>query len=174
MPRTKADISNSAIRIFLQEVGRLYDEVRELPRYRGTPAQKQEILSFFGGKCCYCGVDISLKDMNQDHLIPMNRQALGLHSWGNVVPSCGSCNSRKQHKGWELYLSVCSSDEPDLEASRKVKLLQFMDHYGYEPNVELASVAGNLYEDVGEVAMTLINLRFKQAEALLKIIHTME
>ena len=49
-----------------------------------------------------------------------------------------------------------------------------MDHYGYEPNVELASVAGNLYEDVGEVAMTLINLRFKQAEALLKTIHTME
>jgi hypothetical protein len=48
------------------------------------------------------------------------------------------------------------------------KLLRFMDHCGCDLNVELASVAGNLYEDMGEVAMTLINLRFKQAEALLK------
>ena len=35
-----------------------------------------------------------------------------------------------------------------------------------------ASVAGNLYGDVGEVAMTLINLRLKQAEAILKFIDT--
>jgi hypothetical protein len=32
MPRTKIDILNTAIRIFLQEVGRPYDELRGLPR----------------------------------------------------------------------------------------------------------------------------------------------
>lgn len=44
-------------------------------------------------------------------------------------------------------------------------------HSGYRPSSQLESVAGNLYEDVGEVAMTLINLRFKQAEDLLTSIH---
>ena len=32
MPRTKADILNTAISIFLQEEGRSYDELRGLPR----------------------------------------------------------------------------------------------------------------------------------------------
>jgi hypothetical protein len=38
--------------------------------------------------------------------------------------------------------------------------------------MELANAVGNLYEDVGEVAMTLINLRFEEADAILKTLHT--
>ena len=53
-------------------------------------------------------------------------------------------------------------------------LVRFVDHYEYRPSSQLESVAGNLYEDVGEVAMTLINLRFKQAEDLLTSIHLRE
>ena len=34
----------------------------------------------------------------------------------------------------------------------------------YDPNLPLSDYAGNLYEDVGEVAMTLIDLHYKQAE----------
>ena len=34
----------------------------------------------------------------------------------------------------------------------------------YDPKFDLHKVADNLYEDVGEVAMTLIKLRYKQAE----------
>ena len=91
----------------------------------------------------------------------MNKQSLGLHAWGNVVPACGRCNSKKQQKDWQAYLSTCCPDDAELEASRRAKLLRFMEHYEYEPNVELSAEAGNLYEDVGEVALTLINLRFK-------------
>lgn len=172
MARTKADISNNAVRIFLQEVGKRYDDLRAMPRYRGTRAQKLEILDFFDNECCYCGAHVGLQNSNQDHLIPVNKQSLGLHAWGNIVPACQSCNSKKQQKNWESYLSICCAGEVELEASRKVKLLQFMEQYKYEPNIELAGVAENLYEDVGEVAMTLINLRFKQAEAMLESIHT--
>jgi len=38
----------------------------------------------------------------------------------------------------------------------------------YDPNLDLHEYAGNLYEDVGEVSMTLINLRYKQAEEGIK------
>ncbi len=34
----------------------------------------------------------------------------------------------------------------------------------YSPNINLFNVASNLYADVGEVATTLINLRYSQAK----------
>ncbi len=172
MPRTKADISNTAVRIFLQEVGKRYDDLRGMPRYTGTRAQKLEVLEYFDHECCYCGEHLGLQNLNQDHLIPVNKRSLGLHAWGNVVPACSRCNSKKQQKDWESYLSTCCPNDVELEASRRARLLQFMEHYGYEPDADLSAVAGNLYEDVGEVALTLINLRFKQAEAMLESIHT--
>ena len=171
MPRGKADISNTAIRIFLQEVGSFYDELRKLPPYRGTLAQKQKILSFFDNECCYCSQGLTANTMTQDHLIPMNKESLGLHAWGNVVPSCRDCNATKQHRGWEQHLANCCAGDSVVEADRTSKLLQFVDHYGYKPSSQLKGVAGNLYEDVGAVAMTLIDLRFRQAEKLLKSIH---
>ena len=79
-----------------------------------------------------------------------------------------------QHKGWELHLASCCADDPAVIAERRSRLVRFVDHYEYRPSSQLESVAGNLYEDVGEVAMTLINLRFKQAEDLLTSIHLRE
>ena len=40
----------------------------------------------------------------------------------------------------------------------------------YDPNLNLSKYANNLYEDIGEVAMTLIKLRYKQAEEDIKIL----
>ncbi len=171
MPRGKADISNTAIRIFLQNVGELYDGLREYTPYKGTLVQKQEILSFFDSRCCYCGTELTAQTLTQDHLIPMNKESLGLNAWGNVVPSCRDCNRLKHHRGWETHLAYCCAGHPKVEASRKSQLTRFMRHYRYNPSLQLASVAGNLYQDVGEVAMTLINLRFKQAEELLRGLH---
>lgn len=171
MPSTKADISNHAVRIFLQEVGKRYDDLRGMPRHSGTPAHKREIMQFFDGECCYCGANLSPQNLNQDHLVPMNKQSLGLHAWGNIVPSCSLCNSKKHQRAWESYLIICCSGDAKEEAGRKAKILRFISRYKYEPNVELTGVAGNLYEDVGAVAKTLIDLRIKQAEAMLENIH---
>lgn len=41
MARSKSDISNSAIRIFLQDVGKYYDEVREYEPFGPKAAQKK-------------------------------------------------------------------------------------------------------------------------------------
>jgi hypothetical protein len=35
MARAKSDIANMAIRIFLQDMGRAYDDERDLPPYNG-------------------------------------------------------------------------------------------------------------------------------------------
>ena len=103
MARSKSDISNSAIRIFLQDVGRFYDQARNYEPFIPKVGQKEELLKFFDHSCCYCGVSIDRNSLSQDHLIAMNKTALGLHAWGNVVPCCTDCNNEKQQKPWREF-----------------------------------------------------------------------
>lgn len=93
----------------------------------------------------------------------MNKSKLGLHAWGNVVPCCQACNNEKQQKDWREFL-LGKANATDL-ASRTTRIEHFIQDKQYDPNLNLHEFAGNLYEDVGEVAMTLIRLRYKQAEA---------
>ena len=162
MARTKSDIANSAIRIFLQKVGVFYDEARGHEKFVPTKKQKQELLKVFNNKCCYCGAEITERTLSQDHLIPMNKAYLGLHAWGNVVPCCNKCNNDKQQTPWLDFL-ITKATGKDLQA-RKSKIESFVKKMNYEPNLHLDVFAENLYQDVGEVAMTLIGLRLKQAE----------
>ncbi|MGR5239144.1 HNH endonuclease [Vibrio alfacsensis] len=111
MARSKSDISNSAIRIFLQEVGKFYDEARGYEAFGPKVAQKDELLDFFDHACCFCGVEIDRKSLSQDHLIPMNKSALGLHAWGNVVPCCSPCNNQKQQKPWKEFIALKAGSE---------------------------------------------------------------
>jgi 5-methylcytosine-specific restriction endonuclease McrA len=165
MARSKSDISNSAIRIFLQDVGKYYDEVRGFEPFGPKIAQKDELLDFFNHECCFCGVEINLKSLSQDHLIPMNKSALGLHAWGNVVPCCQPCNNEKQQRPWQQFLITKSRSDAKV---RENKINHFVTSKNYDPTLNLHDFADNLYEDVGQVAMTLINLRYKQAQEGIK------
>ena len=80
MARSKSDISNSAIRIFLQDVGKFYDQARGYEPFGPKVAQKDELLEYFQNECCFCGAKINRKSLSQDHLIPMNKTSLGLHA----------------------------------------------------------------------------------------------
>ncbi|SPZ37421.1 HNH endonuclease [Plesiomonas shigelloides] len=161
MAKSKSDISNSAIRIFLQEVGKFYDEARGFESFVPKVGQKDELLSYFGHECCFCGAEIDRKSLSQDHLIPMNKSSLGLHAWGNVVPCCALCNNQKQQKPWREFVELKAGDAA-IERINKIE--SFVKNMNYDPNLNLHEYADNLYEDVGAVAMTLINLRYKQAE----------
>lgn len=167
MPRSKSDIANAALRIFLQEVGRFYDKARGYEEYRSNKTQKRTLLEFFGNACCYCGLGLSIETMSEDHLVPMNKDALGLHAWGNVVPSCAPCNKAKHFGKWRDHVAAVSSSS-DVASDRAARISDFLDRYRYEPNLRLQSIANNLYEDVGAVAMTLIGLRFRQAEEIIR------
>ena len=54
---------------------------------------------YFDNKCAYCGKDT--KNLCQDHLIPRNKN--GAYTCLNIVPSCASCNSKKQDNDWEEW-----------------------------------------------------------------------
>lgn len=166
MARTKSDISNSAIRIFLQKVGVFYDQERGFEKFVPNKKQKDELLEYFDYECCFCGAVITAKSLSQDHLIPMNKASLGLHAWGNVVPCCQVCNNEKQQKPWQEFIK--NKAKGSILSNRIKRIHSFVAEFNYDPNLHLDEYAGNLYEDVGEVGMTLIGLRYKQAEDAIK------
>jgi len=166
MARSRSDIANSAIRIFLQDVGRFYDTERGFEPFGPKKGQKEELLEFFEHRCCYCGIEISVATISQDHLVPMNKEHLGLHAWGNVVPCCGSCNNSKNKRPWREFLADVSTAEDCNERQQRIE--EFIESRNYNPDLDLKEFAGNLYQDVGAVAMTLIELRYRQAEEAIR------
>jgi hypothetical protein len=161
VPRSQSDLSNTAIRFFLQEVGNFYDKERGFEVFKPSVKQKTEVHAFFDNACAYCGTALDEDQSTLDHLIPLNRTALGLHAWGNVISCCRSCNKEKHFKGWEQFLEIKSGTDT---AKRKERIQLFVAHYQYKPELGLHAIAQNLYEDVGAVGSTLIRLRLKQAE----------
>jgi len=81
---------------------------------------------------------------------------------GQCCSCCKDCNNSKQHSSWSEFLATQAKGKT-LE-DRQNKILAFVENRQYDPNLQLSDYAGNLYADVGEVAMTLIQLRYKQAE----------
>lgn len=155
MTRGRADIANTALRIFLQEMGAAYDEERGLKPYNGNKDFLQ-IRKFFEDRCCYCGIDLAGSPAVQDHLIPMNKVALGLHAWGNIVPACGPCNAKKQGKEWHAFLASRAGANT---AERYAKIGAYVKHYKYAPTKDLRAVAEDLYAEVGSIAITLISVK---------------
>jgi len=98
----------------------------------------------------------------------MNKTALGLHAWGNVVACCQGCNNEKQQTDWSDFLK--KKVEGEVFDSQRDRIEQFVASKNYDPNLNLHEYADNLYEDIGAVAMTLINLRYKQAEDGIKLL----
>ena len=166
MARSKSDIANSAIRIFLQKVGVFYDEARGFEKFVPNKKQKEQLLKTFNYKCCYCDADITERSLSQDHLVPMNKASLGLHAWGNVVPCCKECNNEKQQKEWKEFLRTKSKGNNYKIREKLIK--NFVKKMNYQPNLHIDEFANNLYQDVGEVSMTLIGLRLRQAEDVIK------
>lgn len=72
-----------------------------------TGAQWSALKRAYRQRCAYCG--LSPKSLAKDHVVPLSRG--GWHSAINIVPACGSCNSRK-HVGPALPVVVlpCWSD----------------------------------------------------------------
>jgi HNH endonuclease len=156
--RGRSDIANTALRIFLQEMGAAYDEERGQRPYRGAK-DFTTVKEFFGGRCCYCDVDFETTPAVQDHLIPMNKTDLGLHAWGNVVPACQACNAKKQGGDWRDFIIQRAGANA---AERHTRVKAFLDAYDYRPSLDLRDTAEELYEEVGSISMTLIAAKIKR------------
>jgi len=133
--RSYADVPNRIVRLFLQEAGRQYDANRDYPKFGKMTSA---LLDRFDGRCAYCGTPPP-PVLVAEHLVPMNRESVGLHAWGNVVPACKGCNDIKKGNSWHIH--------PMLDATRRAAIETYIAEYKYDPDVaELKDVLGKLYD----------------------------
>lgn len=66
-------------------------------------AQWEAVLYDFDQRCAYCGAE---GDLLMEHVIPINRTALGEHRLGNLVPACRSCNATKADQDYRAFLNA--------------------------------------------------------------------
>ena len=159
MPRARSDIANTATRIFLQEMGAAYDEERNREPWK-KGRHFQEIRDFFGNRCCYCGAEFGPGEPAVvDHLIPINKTDLGLHAWGNIVPACRECNAKKQGQDWRDFIIQRAGTDAQ---ERHTRVREYLREYDYNPGLDLTGVAAELYEEVGDIAMTLVRAKIKR------------
>lgn len=76
---------------------------RRKARLRGAAgsfndAQWKARFDFYGGRCAYCLIEVTLESAHVDHVIPV---ADGGSNWpSNLVPACCSCNCGKRASRW--------------------------------------------------------------------------
>lgn len=55
---------------------------------------REAVHSKFGGRCAYCGTEITLKEMQVDHMWP--KCGGGTDEFQNLAPACRKCNHYKR------------------------------------------------------------------------------
>lgn len=106
--------------------------------------QWQAVVDAFGRACAYCGTE---GDLVMDHVVPINKQALGEHRLGNLVPSCRACNARKAERDFREFLV----DDP----VRVATIEAHMTSHGYEPigdHAQLRAIIDLAHQDVRNLA----------------------
>ncbi len=73
--------------------------------------RREEVYAKFGGRCAYCGTEITIKQMQVDHVVPLYRgssdknlagvpgitdaRIRGTNAMENLFPACAPCNRLK-------------------------------------------------------------------------------
>jgi len=86
-------------------------------RARITESFWLRLVAAFDGGCAYCGKDT--RPLTVDHVTP--RAALGRGGEDDVLPACGACNSRKQHRSVEWLLARMGIDEQEFWSRVKAR-----------------------------------------------------
>ncbi|SEQ83183.1 HNH endonuclease [Thalassovita taeanensis] len=82
-----------------------------------------------------------------DHVVPINKHALGEHRLGNLVPSCRACNARKAEKDFREFLA----DNP----IRIAAIEEHMKSHGYDPigdHAQLRAIIDLAHQNVRNLA----------------------
>ena len=69
-----------------------------------SKAVRLEVFKKCNGHCAYCGCILEYKDMQVDHVIPLNGWSeQGVDSFENMLPACRSCNHYKSRSTLENF-----------------------------------------------------------------------
>lgn len=99
---------------------------------------REIVYNKYNGHCAYCGKEITYKDMQVDHFIPLNgwekSYDVDLNSIDNLMPACRRCNHYKRAHSLEVFRKYIE------EIPQKLR----RDNYIYKVGLDY----GNIIEDV--------------------------
>ena len=81
-------------------------------RRKLTRVEREKVYARCNGRCAYCGTKIELKNMQVDHVIPMEfyklyqAEGFDLDMMDNYLPACRSCNHYKSTMMLEKFRSA--------------------------------------------------------------------
>jgi 5-methylcytosine-specific restriction endonuclease McrA len=110
----------------------------------------QQVIDAFGRRCAYCRLE---GDLQREHVVPINKQSLGEHRLGNLVPSCKPCNASKGDKDFRAFLA----NYPD----RIAQIEAHMERHDYVPiseNEQIRQIIELAYKEVAQVAGRYIDI----------------
>lgn len=96
--------------------------------------------------------------------MPTNKKDLGLHAWGNIVPACSPCNSKKHGNDWRDFIIQRAGSNA---VERHQRMREFLEAYPYNPQYELGSIVTDLYVEVGAISMALLQEKVKRTKETL-------
>lgn len=67
--------------------------------------EREQIYSKCNGHCAYCGIEITFKEMQVDHIVSLEHHN-GADELSNMLPSCRSCNHYKSTMTLERFRSA--------------------------------------------------------------------
>lgn len=100
---------------------------------------RQVVYEKYNGHCAYCGIEIEIKDMQVDHIIPQwwlkskppYANPEEVHCEGNYMPACRSCNNYKSGNPLEVFregvqsqLDVLRRDRPTFRLAERYGLIE--------------------------------------------------
>lgn len=83
-------------------------KMKKAPGRGVTLVQWKDVLTVWGSRCAYCGVETTA----MDHFVPISRG--GAHDVNNVMPACKSCNSAKKNREPLAWLATRGIDPAPL------------------------------------------------------------
>lgn len=100
----------------------------------------EKTVEYFDYKCPYTGEDISVEFKTGkwvlDHLIPHNRESVGLNLYGNIIVTTKNTNAAKAAKSFEDFIRFETKGTEEEKEKRIQKIRNFQKESGYFDKVK--------------------------------------
>lgn len=103
---------------------------------------REAIYNKYDGHCAYCGKSIAYKEMQVDHLIPVQRERFKKYSeeeiecFENYMPACRRCNHYKRAHSLEVFRRMI----------KEIPSKLFRDNYIYKVGLDYGLVEAHEHE----------------------------
>jgi 5-methylcytosine-specific restriction endonuclease McrA len=91
-----------------------------------TKQIREQVYQKYNGRCAYCGHEITLKEMQVDHIVP--QRLGGADSLENYNPSCRICNHYKRATRLETWRTVFLGEL--ISRIKKIYIVKVAERYG--------------------------------------------